>query len=154
MTRIVSSPAKLLLAVERFAIDELENRGLAARFHQVRTSNYTLIFVASPAILCINILSDAYRFAVDRGASGHDPGEPAARAGRRFDGAITRDARRHRRRHRLRRPGAAAAARAPSARHDHGGDVVGDGRGRPARAGALARVDRDDRTALGRDARP
>src|SRR5438094_2034284 len=99
------TPAKLLLAVERFAVDELEYGGLAARFHQVGTSDYTSILVASLEILCINILSDAYSVAAD--PAGHGPRARPARA---------RGARRSRRRHRLRRPGAVASRRASAPR--------------------------------------
>jgi hypothetical protein len=42
---LTQSAAQLLLTVERIAIDEFENDGLPARFHEAQPANYTSIFV-------------------------------------------------------------------------------------------------------------
>ena len=67
-------------------------------------------------------------------------------------GAATAVTGRHRRRERLRRPGAAALARRPSARARHGSDVVVAGRPAADAAGARENLGRRHRAVLGRQA--
>ena len=42
---LTQTAAQLLLTVERIAIDEFQDDGLAARFHEAQSANYTSIFV-------------------------------------------------------------------------------------------------------------
>ncbi len=111
---LTEAAAQQLLAVEPFAIDQLEDDGLAARFHGGRSMSIHRFLLIQTAAMCITILSDAYSCAAP--CSRRRTGERAGGAGR------------GRRRHRLHRPGTAAPALAPSRSGADRGDVVGPDR--------------------------
>src|SRR5262245_20268596 len=51
---LTEPPAHFLLAVQRLAVDELDDGGLAARFHGSKNQHYTSIFVESMRVVMYN----------------------------------------------------------------------------------------------------